>query len=116
MTKIIKDARVHYAVLKIRAVPLLVRCLPALASGSASEWPGLVFRPGLKKRLRSFRTQQRVWLFSWLIDPFPRRQADSTNGQWSSIAPHVNVPPLSKPLRNRRPKRALASLCDADAP
>ena len=63
MTKIIKDARVHYAVLNIRAVPPLVRRLPVTTGGSASRWPGLVFRPGPRKRSRSLRTQQRVWLF-----------------------------------------------------
>jgi hypothetical protein len=42
MTKIIKDARVHYAVLKIRAVPLLVRRLPVI-----DGWFGVrVARPG----------------------------------------------------------------------
>jgi hypothetical protein len=109
MTKIIKDARVHYAVLKIRAVPLLVRRLPVIDGWFSVR----VARPG-----HSTRPEKASPLLqdSCIIDRVPRRQADSTNGRWSSIAPHVNVPPLSKPLRNRRPKRALASQRDADAP
>ena len=113
MTKVIKDARVHYAVLNIRAGPI-PGALPARNRAvQRQNGPAGRIRP---KKALPLPQDPTVCL----VDVSPASPFHSGEpvvlGLAASTATHVNVPPLSFPLPNTRRQRALSTFRCLDAP
>ena len=117
----IVDARVHCAVLKIRVVPVPVLVACSRRSGSTRGGPPSLVRPRPRSRAVEGPEVRAMPVPSGpnsvpgrpcSLPSLPCRRSSCTHEVVCKICQIVNVPPLSKPSRNVRPRLALDTRAD----